>query len=250
MINLKSIYIITDFDHTITSKDSESSWEVFQHVLPQEYLKESTKDAKYYLPFENNEKIDKEKKTLLMDEWYTKHLNLLIKYKLTSPDIKKSLKNKTINLRKDAQELFKTAYEYNIPIIILSAGISNIIEEFLKENNCLYDNVYIISNIIKFKDGIIKTFRDKMIHSMNKGEIKLPPKVKEIIKNKQEAILLGDNLSDIKMAPQNKKIIKVGFLTNEDEKATYYKNFDIVYPADASFKKLIDMLKANNQQKN
>ena len=51
-------------------------------------------------------------------------------------------------LRKGVKEFLKYTYQNNIPVIIISAGITDIIENFLKANNCLYDNVHIILNKI------------------------------------------------------------------------------------------------------
>ena len=41
--------------------------------------------------------------------------------------------------------------EKNVPVIIVSAGIKNVIEEFLITEKCYFDNIYILSNLIKFK---------------------------------------------------------------------------------------------------
>lgn len=55
-----------------------------------------------------------------------------------------------------------------VPVIILSAGIGNAIETFLNNEKCYYDNIYIISNFIEFKEDKMQKFTASLIHSMNK----------------------------------------------------------------------------------
>ena len=49
--------------------------------------------------------------------------------------------------RNGAKEFLKKMNEFNVPVIIISAGIGNVIEEFLKLENDYYENIKIISNI-------------------------------------------------------------------------------------------------------
>ena len=237
------IYIIVDFDHTITSKDSKSSWSVLDNhnILPEKEIKTCKDLMKHYLPIEKDIKIPLKEKEKLMEQWYIKHLNILIKNKIKKEDIDKVICDKKImKLRKDAKSFFKYTYDQKIPVVIISAGIADVIENFLKSNDCLYDNVYIVSNIIKYKNGIIKGFRNNIIHSLNKNKIKMPPKVDKIIKEKQKAILLGDNIGDAYMAPKNKKTTKIAFTNN---KIDYKKHYDITCSESTSFKKIIDIIK-------
>jgi len=50
--------------------------------MPDEYIKERDDYFKYYYPFEIDATLSFEKKDFLMREWWTKHLELFIKYKL------------------------------------------------------------------------------------------------------------------------------------------------------------------------
>ena len=47
-------------------------------------------------------------------------------------------------------------YNRNIPVIIISAGIGNFIEKFLIDNNCYFDNIYLISNYNLFSIGFLE----------------------------------------------------------------------------------------------
>ena len=133
-------------------------------------------------------------------------------------------------------------YKRNIPVIIISAGIGNFIENFLKINNCYYDNIYIYSNVIDFKDGYAIGIKDEVINSMNKNLVSLPDEIKNKIKNRNNIILLGDSLNDLKMIDEDKRVdaLKIGFLEDnvEENKKYFINEFDIVCTDNASFDEL------------
>ncbi|MBR3898493.1 MAG: haloacid dehalogenase-like hydrolase [Bacilli bacterium] len=247
-MELKKLFIITDFDHTITDKDSNSSWGVLESstLLSKESRKECEKYKNYYMPIEKDCTISEEEKSKYMKQWLEKNLNIFIKSKLTEKEIDRvSSKKDCMKLRKGSKEFLKFTNKYQIPVIIISAGISNIIENFLKTNDLLFNNIYIVSNIIKYKEGYIKGFRNEAIHSLNKNEIKLPSKIEEIIKEKEKIVLLGDNVEDIYMIPKGREnnTFKIGFLNgHKNNRKKYNETFDIVYD-DESFTNVIDILK-------
>ncbi len=238
-------YIVTDFDRTITAGDSESSWGVLSKSgnVSEDYIKERQNLYNKYRPIEINLTLDYETKNKLMIEWWTNHINLFIKYQLPESVIKATAKNShMMKFRDGAKEFLQTMYAKNIPVIIISAGIGNFIQEFLIQNNALYDNIHIVANFIKFENGIATGISNNIIHSLNKNDIGLPPTIKEIIKDKENIVLLGDGIDDIKMVSEDKKdkTLKIGFLNENTEKdfAEYAKVFDIVGHNNASFNEL------------
>ena len=132
--------------------------------------------------------------------------------------------------------------ENDIPVIILSAGIGNVIEKFLRDNKCYYKNMLIISNFIVFdEDGNMKKFDNDMIHSLNKNiKGKIPHEFEEKIRKRTQRLVLGDLIEDKNMVDvkEGKEIISVGFLNkNIAENLKIYKEkFDIVLTnEDANF---------------
>ena len=227
-----SIYILTDFDKTITSGNSITSWGVLEESthMPQEYKLEKDILAKYYGPIENDETINFNAKKEAMNEWWTKHLNLFIKYQVSEEIIKKeSINHHTMTLRKGAKEFLEKLNKDNIPVIIISAGIGNFIESFLKAHNCYYDNIHIISNFITFENGIATGIKSNLIHSQNKNEISMSQEIKNYISTRSNTIILGDNTGDAYMSP-DKNALRIGFLEEKlsENKKHYEEKFDIV----------------------
>ena len=248
--NLDKLYIVTDFDHTLTTKDSQNCWGVLSSIpnVDKEYIKNSHKNNDYYLPIEQDVNLDYETKKTNIQKWYTNHVKMLIKYKVKDKEINKIGQSKSLILRDGVNEFLKFTNENNIPVIIVSAGISNIIENVLKRNNCFYNNIYIISNIFKFKDGQIKSLRNHMIHSLNKKEIELPVKIKDVLKDKDEVIIVGDNIDDSKVCiKENNKTLTIGFLNYNDynKLKSFQQHFDIVYSQSSSFINLVNILIEN-----
>ena len=243
--NADTVHILADFDRTLTVGESESSWGILStgNFIKDEYKNERQRLYDYYRPIEIDESMDFESKNKLMVEWWTKHISLFIKYKLTEDVIIDAVKDiKVLQFRDGARELLESLNDKNIPVVIISAGIGNIIVEFLKNNNCYFDNIYIVSNFIKFENGVAIGLEENIIHSLNKNEALLPDKVKKIIKDRHNIILLGDQIADAKMAPIGDlyTTVKIGFCEeNVEENYKYFeKTYDIVCTNKANFKDL------------
>lgn len=232
-INEKNTYIVLDFDKTITAYESDDSWDVAGKELSEEFKGQLLKLYKKYRPIEKSYTISIEEKTLAMEKWYFECMELYKKYGLTKEKLDSSIENSNIVFRKGAKEFIQKARRLNIPVIILSAGIGNVIEGFLKSNDCMPN--YIISNFIEFDEkGNMVTFdKNKMIHTLNKNiQNNLPKELENNLKERIYKILVGDLVEDENMIPKEEwdTTLKIGFLeTNVEENSKVFnKHFDIV----------------------
>ena len=67
---------------------------------------------------------------------------------------------------------------------------------FMKLNDCLYNNIYIMSNFISFEHNHMIKFSDKMIHSLNKTINSLPDNYKEFLQKQMDHIILNLEIID------------------------------------------------------
>ncbi len=248
-INLKtkswdSYYVLIDFDRTLTDGDSTSSWEILSKggFMPDEYVNEVNKLYEYYRPFEVDLDISFDVKNKLMEEWWSKNINLFSLYGLREDVIKKVVKCKEfLYFRNGAEKFLEIMHKKNIPVVIMSAGIGNVIIEFLKQENCLYDNIYVVSNFIKFRDGKAIGIENNIIHSLNKNESFIPVELQS-----SNVVLMGDVLDDVFMVNDNKRFdaLKIGFLNKDTEKYKdkFLKVFDVVMDTNEDF---YDVMKLN-----
>lgn len=251
--NNDNTYILTDFDRTITVGGSNSSWSILSksNKVPKEYVEERQKLYEYYRPIEIDENLEYETKNSLMSEWWSKHINLFIKYKLEKKVVDEAAKDlHAMEFREGAKEFLESLNKRKIPVIIISAGIGNFIEQFLIKNNCNFDNIYIVSNFIKFENEVAVGICENIIHSLNKNEVSIPLEVKEKLNGRENVILLGDNISDIKMISEEKKenAFKIGFLEEkiEENKEKYIDEFDLVCTDNSNFFEIEEFLKKKN----
>jgi cytosolic 5'-nucleotidase 3 len=236
-----NFHIISDFDRTLTKafadneeKHSSFSWIRENEYLGPEYTKEAYRLFDIYYPLEISTELSQEEKNSKMDEWWKKHIQLFINHGLDKGIIEKTIKENEIVLRKNCKELILSLEKENIPLLILSAGLGDVIKGFLEKENIMNDKIHIISNFFEFdKDGNTTGYKSKIIHTFNKNEssVKNTSYYKEI-KTRKNVILLGDNLGDLKMSEgiDHNSIIKIGFL-NENQKNLLEKfkdNFDVI----------------------
>lgn len=238
-LNYNNFFVVMDFDRTITSGDSLGSWSVLENpnFMNPKFKEESNTLIEKYYPLELDYSIDEETKTMYMQEWYTKNMNLFYKYNLTHDILMNCVKNSNIKFRDGFLDFFDILHRNNIPVIILSAGIGNVIEELLKLNDCYYDNVSIISNFIKFENNMMLPFTDKMIHSSNKSlDV---AKFDNNLLDKDFILLFGDLIEDLSMISKSDldRTISFGFLeANVKENLDLYKkSFDVVLTDNSSF---------------
>jgi cytosolic 5'-nucleotidase 3 len=251
-----NFHVVSDFDQTITKhrdKDGKRCTSVFGQIrkhnyLGEEYSKKSYEMYNYYFPIENNHNLSLDIKSKAMLEWWEKHLKLVIEYGLTKKMLHDIAKNKEINLRDNGQEFFKILADMNIPLLIFSAGLGDIIEHFLEKKIEITKNIHIISNFYNFSEnGKILSTKQQLIHTFNKNEVavKEHPYYQEI-EERENVILMGDKLADLGMSEgmQHQEIIKIGFLNeNKDELLDKFKeSFDIIIINDGSFEYINQLL--------
>lgn len=186
--------IIIDFDHTLTTYDSETTIGVFSKVLNEHYVQE-----KKIIDIKTNECKNKIK---MLYFWFKKN-RLLKKF-----EAKKYIQSvlKYFKVEQNFKELFKYCNKKNITIIVCSAGYKPLIKEILKQNQM--DNVQVIAN----------EENSKVITPLNKSKY---------IHNKSTKIMvIGDSTSDSKMA--KKKSLKVAICNELKEYYKLSKCFDYV----------------------
>ncbi len=173
-----------------------------------------------------------------MREWWIEEFGGVTRYKVHKDDIKKAATSDTLVLRPYVKELFEIAKDNNIPILILTAGVADIIiYKLAKEGLLSLDdeggiesnkNVKVIGNRFIYDEyGYVTGTIAPLVYIMNKYEImkSLDKKI-----HADTAFVLGDHPADINMCdPANhKKVIRFGFLNNKVNNGDY-DTYDYLY---------------------
>ncbi|CAL9155741.1 unnamed protein product, partial [Musa hybrid cultivar] len=274
-LQARSLIVIADFDGTLTrywidGRRGQTSNGLLQQGNA-EYDAKRQALYEYYHPLEISPTIPIKEKTKLMEEWWEKTHGLLIEGGLSFDAIKKSVSEATIAFRDGVVELFELLEELDVPVLVFSAGLADIIEEVFRQKlHRSFKNIKVVSNRMVFDEkGCLVAFKGKTIHVLNKNEHALdmaapihdkfrypngynPDSV--LMKQRTNVLLLGDHVGDLGMSDglSYENQIAVGFLNNNTEMSfkSYLDTFDIVYLNDASMRgvvELVSQLCAENQ---
>ena len=245
--DINNYIVVSDFDRTITSGISTNSWCILDEneSVCEEYKQEMEALQDHYHVIEIDPDVPDDIKHKEMQDWWNKHLDLFIKYKFTEDLFHKTSSDKSVmELRKGFKEFLSFLKERKVPLVIISAGLTNVIKAFLIEHEIDLDNIYIISNEIYFENGVAKGIAHEIIHSMNKSEVSLPKELQEELKTRRNVLLFGDNLKDIHMVDKENhdKILNIGFVNETNKKYTedFFEIYDIILDEDEDFNTVLE----------
>ncbi|MCA9495736.1 MAG: hypothetical protein KC589_02240 [Nanoarchaeota archaeon] len=257
--DLENLHVLSDFDRTLTHAFINGGEHVSslisilrdENYLVEDYAEKARALFNYYHPIEVSNVIELDEKKRLMEEWWTKHSDLLIESGFNKKDMIEAAKSKRIKFRNKVLETLILLNSNKVPFIILSGnglGEDSIIET-MKYHQMYLDNVGVISNkYIWDGDGNAIDYFKPHIHTFNKNEtsVKKSPFYSQI-KNRKNVLLLGDSLGDVNMADgfDYNNLLKIGFLNFniEEDLDEYKKNYDVVIINDSSMKFVYEFLK-------
>ncbi len=252
----QSLHVVSDFDKTLSKafidgKKVLSTYAILREkkYLTPDYQKRAFALFDEYHPIEVADDIPQKEKNKKMQEWWFKHFNLMKECGMNKGVIQDVVRRRLVRLREGTLAFLDILAEHGIPLLIFSAGIGDVIEEFLRNEKRLHDNTYIISNFYQFDElGKVKGCKKDFIHVFNKNEVevKKTPYYKEI-STRKNVILLGDSLGDLGMTEgfAYDEIIRVGFLNDNQERFfdKYADAFDMVILDDGSMEYVNELLK-------
>lgn len=231
-----SFYVVADFDRTITNGNSKTSWSILaaSDLVPKEYTADRNRLYDIYRPIEIDPDMPLAEKSAKVKEWFELHIGLFIKYGIREELFEKAARDlRIMEFRKGAKRFLDAMAQMGVPVIIISAGIGNFIECFLRNNGCYYDNIYVSSNKITFRDGVAAGVAGDVIHSLNKNEVSLPEEIKSKLEGRPNVLLLGDQASDLNMVDEmaHERVLKVAFVAQDaidEEQIKSLAGFDLV----------------------
>lgn len=238
---IKALQVIADFDHTITKQHINgekhtSSFCVINNCtcLPSHFREKDRVMVEKYVPIERDPHLSKAEKTPHMVEWYTITGDLYTGFALSADDISKAVEKTHTELRTKTLELISDLDSEDVPFLVFSAGLGDVVHAILKHHGVVNKNIHVISNFLKYKDGQVDGFTSEIVHPFNKnGKAAAHTKYFELMSSRHNVILMGDSLGDAEMAdgvPNTDAVLKIGFLYGDIPRLLpqYMDHFDIV----------------------
>ena len=148
------------------------------------------------------------------------------------------LEASSCRLRPGVTEFLKLAHQHHIPVLIVSGGISDVIEMLLQWEECYHDNITIVSNRLKYDTDDVMMGAEKpfMTASSKLDVVKDHEYFKRVVRD--NVLLLGDMLSDLKVGAcvSCKETLSVGFCHHPDRDLnSYCDNYDLVLLGNPGF---------------
>lgn len=226
------LHLLLDFDRTLTKSANKlgeniSTWEILKIHLPQEAQKEYQQFYKKYrtLEIENHMTIND---AII---WWEAILKLFKKNKLKWSDIAKDVEEK-MPMRLYTKELFKICEKKNIPAVIISAGIKDVIELWCQKFE-INPNLILSTDLTFSSEGYMDGWhKESLIHVLNKKE-KGHHEIQKIKSERPNTILIGDSLDDASMIDGEENVLRI-IVNNprEDNKnikiEELFEKFDLV----------------------
>jgi len=235
-----------DYDYTLTycHHDGEKLWSTFGALEQYPLLSDDYRDKldelrKKYVPIDANPSIKADEKMALVREWNRSAVDLYISEDVNVETVHNAVAVAKMKHRDGFKEFVGRLAASNIPLLILSAGLGDVIDHMLSNSNVSYDNVTTISNYLTFgDDDCINGITKPLIMTGNKGEVhKIHPKYFDSVRKRKNVILLGDRIEDLHMSScfgVCENILTIGFLNEyvDTQKDLYLEKYDIVILGD------------------
>lgn len=234
----KNLQVVLDFDYTLSRvhKNGERldcSWGVMENskILPASYTQKTNDLRSKYLPIEQDASMTVEEKTPYMVEWYTK-ANLLLSEcgAVKRHMFQGMIKSSNVELREGTEQMMNHLLKNTVPVLVLSAGLGDLVEEILQYYKVYHSNVKVVSNFLDYdQEGNIIGLAGDVIHVFNKNEKSLKPveRTNSHVENTElinefhhrgNVLLMGDSLGDPCMADgieNPSAVLKIGFLNHD-----------------------------------
>lgn len=120
-------------------------------------------------------------------------------------------------LRDRTIEVFEKLRKIEVPVLVFSAGLGNVVEAILRQNGLVTENVHLIANFLKFNGNVCEGFKNdhKILHAYNKNQSVVEEEYSHFWKGRSNVILMGDVIGDAHMADgvkTNEEVLKIGYL--------------------------------------
>ncbi|KAJ3342816.1 hypothetical protein HDU93_000946 [Gonapodya sp. JEL0774] len=246
--------IVADWDMTITRHHLPSTSTRQQGAIgillrtsrrPGEYARKADELRDMYRPFEVDPTLNREEKEEHMTAWWTSMHSVLVSMRLLRREIPLTVHDAFPVLRDGVDVWLDHASKSDVPVVVVSAAVGDVIHEILHQANLLTPNVHIVSNWMEFsdesEDAHLVGFKPPLIHVFNKSSSTTLPAATH---SRPNIILVGDSLGDVDMVPLPTStspaplvVLRVGLLNHDIDTLLpfYTKVYDVVVKGDVSF---------------
>lgn len=226
------IHVVFDFDRTLTVKmpgthNEVTTWHILREYLSQDAQTEYQRLFEKYRALELSGNMTPQNAV----DWWSSILNLFVEHRIDLNAVETTFLERA-SIRPGTAELFKLFTECNIPSVILSAGIREVIDIWCRKYD-IRPSLVVSTHLTIDDHGLISGWQENtLVHALNKSEA-THPELLEIRKNRPNVLIVGDSLDDASMAVGEQSVVRVRILdprgdelATEKEERNTFERFD------------------------
>lgn len=204
------LQLIFDFDRTLTVgragvNGDITVWNILKEHLPPVGRDRYQKYFDHYRALELSGNMTHKEAA----EWWSLILDLYVEYRINIREVEHDFLSKA-TIRPGAKELFEFCYQYEIPTIILSAGIREVIEIWARTYGIRPTIIHATSLQLNAKRDIVGWNKNTLVHVMNKKEQgNSHDEISRVRKERTKVMLVGDGLGDADMAEGEADVMRL-----------------------------------------
>lgn len=226
------IHAIFDFDRTLTvkkpgSQDEVTTWHILHEHLPGSGQLQYQSLFKKYHALELNGDMTQEDAVA----WWSSILDLFVEHSIDLTAVEKDFLDRA-TIKAGVADLFKICADNNIPTVILSAGIREVIDIWCSKYGIQPSLVISTTLALDKRNKIVGWQKETLVHALNKSEAE-HPELLAIRSLRPRTLLIGDGLDDANMTAGAAEVIRVRVLdprsdetVNEQEQQKTFEKFD------------------------
>ena len=192
------LHVVSDFDLTLTAGNRPGqnigTWDVMDELMTPESVARHKQIYQSFRPIELEGKLTAE----IASKKWAETLDLITENDISINDIQSAFL-RVAKLRDGAKEIFTVCQKNNVPTVVLSSGISNVISVIAEHYQLA--PTYILSNDLLFDETTRQVTgwrRDSLVHMLNKKEMG-HRELSELRNKRPNVILIGDVPDDVRM---------------------------------------------------
>mmetsp|Transcript_41554 Transcript_41554/g.39961 ORF Transcript_41554/g.39961 Transcript_41554/m.39961 type:complete len:218 (+) Transcript_41554:168-821(+) len=184
-----NLCILTDFDYTLTRYSLHKEGLVKlagtfgcireSKFTDEEYRAKSNSLYNQYHKYEMDHSLTPEFRRKKIREWWKQDLEQIVNLGLSRDNFLELVKESNLQLRYGIDRVLEVCSELNVPMIVVSAGFSSIVQASfdllfneLNSPTINKDLIYVVANESEFNDEHkLIGFTDPVVHSMNKDRV-------------------------------------------------------------------------------
>lgn len=216
---LSNIHLVFDFDRTLTvrkpgTNDEVTTWHILRDHLPEEAQKQYQELFSKYRLLELDEEMTQSDAV----DWWSSILQLFATHRINLSVVEHDFLQRA-NIRPGSTELFEFCKQKNIPTVILSAGIQDVIEIWCRKYGI--QPTLVISTLLSVNEDmeIVGWEEDTLVHVLNKSETG-HDELRTIRVDRPNVIVIGDSIDDASMAEGENNALRIRLLDRRHDEST------------------------------